>query len=185
MDWIDAAWKGAPIIVSGLAAYWAYRSQKAAWATSDRAERAETRAAKEEESRRRVGVRLAAVQDIPHGGGLRAERHAKVFLIPPLNGDYCEITHVKVDMPRGKEFEIRYNSSKVSGKLGTVVRLSPRIDLTSAEQQLNLSIQLFEFNTIGTSITFYGVRQDASRSAIEFEATIPRYGESGSITIFD
>lgn len=182
MDW-DLVLKVAPVVVASGAAWAAFSARNAAWANAKRAERAEQRAVEADEAPRRLGVRVSTIHD--DNVDRTPRRHAKIFLKPPKNGDYCEVIGCKVEMMTGQRYELRWSGSRASAKIGESVSIIPRVTLVDSEQQFNITIDRMPLVDTPATITFTGVKQDSARTPFTAVAIVPPASKAAPETVFD
>jgi hypothetical protein len=149
------------LVVSILSAIAAIRSSIAASRTNHRAE-------EKERARSRIRVEIAVVNDDDEGPG--PQRHLKIFLSPPEDGTICELNRFQSVTP-AIAVELRYAGEQVRAK--GPVELRPALVINS-RTQINMTVHLLVFAG-PTIFRFSGVRQDASRSAVEVEVPVPPF----------
>jgi len=148
--------------VSAGAAIWSARSAHGALAREhDR-----------DEARRRIRTEVAVVNDDDEGPG--PQRHIKLFLSPPQDGEVCELSACELISPAG-QIEVMYGGVTAKGQ--PTASLAPTIVLTGERKQVNLILHLLKFHG-DTVLKFSGFRHDAGRSPVQLKISIPGVGRA-------
>ena len=88
------------------------------------------------------------------------QRHVKLFLSPPQDGEICELPTCELVSPAGR-IEVMYVGTTAKGN--PMASLVPTIVLSGERKQVNLILHLLKFHG-DTVLKFSGFRHDPRRS---------------------